>query len=118
MKYASRYPESLFPMNNTPSSGRRCDQGQRKVVYGDCPAWEICDTYPCRHTPCQDADWLANLEEGSLYPEFHRKVWPYFLYPSLLDGVPSEEAEKYRATFDRCQRIWDKRESIWAEMLV
>ena len=108
-------------MNSTPSNERPCDQGQNpttKAVYGDCPPWEICNTWPCRHTPCQDVDWLASLEEGSLYPEFHRKAWWYFQYPSLLEGVPSEEAEKYRATFDRCQRLLDKTESIRDEIRV
>ena len=76
----------------------------------------MCDTCTYRHSLCRDVDWLANLEVRRLDPDFHLQMWLYFLHPSLLNDLPSEEAEKYRATFERCRRIWDKKESIWAEI--
>jgi hypothetical protein len=84
--------------------------------YRSCPPWDQCGKYPCRHTPCQDSDWLADIDDSREDQTALQNLWMCFWFPHLKTQVRPEEWAKYEAKFDRCRRIEAKKDAISAEI--
>jgi hypothetical protein len=82
----------------------------------DCPPRNLCNSHPCRHTPCRDPDWLHDLEDMRSDPDFHRELWYCFWIPSRRENMSLEEWPMYEAKLQRCQRIRNKWRQIKAEL--
>jgi hypothetical protein len=86
------------------------------TLYRSCPPWDQCGKYPCRHTPCQDSDWLADLDDMRADPIWEDNLWMCFWFPHLKTQVTPEEWTKYEAKFDRCRWIMAKQKAIFEEI--
>jgi hypothetical protein len=84
----------------------------------DCPLNDICDTYPCRHTPCLDLDYLEDLHDHLFNRDHCNKIWRLWHLPEERHTIPDSERELYEAKFDRCQRLNDKFPQIRYEIQV
>jgi hypothetical protein len=101
---ATQYPFASQPQN------RHCFGKHGEKV-------EPCPDFPCIHTPCDDPDYLADLEEARLKEseadrkrrtrdssskeaQEYRVLWPF-------DPTPVSETERkeFESKFDRCRRL-------------
>ena len=79
----------------------------RKAGVG-CPPEDTCGTYPCRHTPCLDPDYLADLHDKIFSSKHYWRLWRLWYLPEARNTIPESEREMYEAKFQRCQRVKDK----------
>ena len=84
----------------------------------DCPPNDICDIYPCRHTPCLDLDYLEDHHDLLFNHDHHVKIWWFWHLPEKRNSIPDSEREIYEAKFHRCQRLHDKFHQIRYEVEV
>jgi hypothetical protein len=59
---------------------------------------------------------MADLEEKYYNPDFNHNLWSYFTCRSQIVNDKDGDIDKYEAKFDRCQRIVDKKDTIFAEI--
>ena|SRR5579859_67686 len=82
---------------------------------------ESCPEYPCEHIPCDDPDWLADMEDGNKDRDSNRNLWRWFHYyptesEALKAGISKEDFLIYETKFDRCRRLEEKWDKIDAEI--
>lgn len=70
----------------------------------------LCPEFPCKHTPCHDPDYLADVEEFLVDRHYHSTLWACFrsltdTSGSLKDTMSPEEWARYAFNFDRCYRL-------------
>jgi hypothetical protein len=73
-----------------------------------CPPNDICDTYPCRHTPCLDLDYLEDHHDQLFNHDHWDNIWWFWHLPEERNSIPDSEREIYEAKFHRCQRLFNK----------
>ena len=103
---------SLYPHLSQPD--QRCCSHKEDI---------FCPSFPCSHTDCHDPDWLDDSEEALANKAVNDKAWD--LYNSLYGKTPSsilkdqlsvEEWAFYEPKVERCRRIEDKWDQIYAEI--
>ena len=73
-----------------------------------CPPDETCFTFPCRHTPCLDRDYLKNLYDMVFDFEHYSLVWWLWHHPEERHTISDSYRNLFKAKFNRCQRVTDK----------
>ena len=82
-----------------------------------CPPGAKCESFPCEHYSFSTyEDYLADLKDKHLHPEFNGTAWSLFRTPSHKQRLSSHGLEKYSAILERCERITLKRPQIRSEI--
>jgi hypothetical protein len=75
-----------------------------------------CSNHLCRHTPCHDPDWLADIEDMTKDATFYYHTWTSFYRSYPLGVFTAEERVELERRYRRCQRLTDKKDTIRAEL--
>jgi len=75
--------------------------------------WGLCPEFPCKHTPCHDPDYLADVEDFLADRQYHSTLWACFRSlsdpsGSLRNTMSPEEWARYAFNFDRCCKLEPK----------
>lgn len=99
-------------MTTTVTTASKYPHSQKAVfcqVYLETP----CPSYPCRHVPYHNKDWLEDVEEWYSNRDKNHLLWEAFRSPERFERrMPSDVWEEFLAKFPRCQRIDESREEI------